>query len=141
MDLIISANTFVSIDILRNKEKINKKIIRKEIKIKTVKSYIEKNIGYIQISSFISNSTPNEFLEALENTNNTQGLIVDLRGNPGGLLTNAVFIANLFIEKGRLVSIVGRNGYRYDVMARDTDLEIKKPVIILVNGASASASP
>ena len=106
----------------------------------SVKSYIEKNIGYIQISSFISNSTPNEFLEALENTNNSQGLIVDLRGNTGGLLTNAVFVANLFIEKGRLVSIVGRNGYRYDVMARDTDLEIKKPVIVLVNGASASAS-
>ena len=125
---------------MRNKERINKKIIRKEIKIKTVKSYIEKNIGYIQISSFISNSTPNEFLEALENTNNSQGLIVDLRGNTGGLLTNAVFVANLFIEKGRLVSIVGRNGYRYDVMARDTDLEIKKPVIVLVNGASASAS-
>ena len=133
-------NTFVSVDILRNEERINKKIIRKEIKIKTVKSYIEKNIGYIQISSFISNSTPNEFLEALENTNNSQGLIVDLRGNTGGLLTNAVFVANLFIEKGRLVSIVGRNGYRYDVMARDTDLEIKKPVIVLVNGASASAS-
>lgn len=55
-------------------------------------------------------------------------------------MTNAVFVANLFIEKGRLVSIVGRNGYRYDVMARDTDLEIKKPVIVLVNGASASAS-
>ena len=106
----------------------------------SVDSYIEKNIGYIQISSFISNSTPNEFLEALENTNNSQGLIVDLRGNTGGLLTNAVFVANLFIEKGRLVSIVGRNGYRYDVMARDTDLEIKKPVIVLVNGASASAS-
>lgn len=133
-------NTFVSVDILRNNERINKKIIRKEIKIKTVKSYIENNIGYIQISSFISNSTPNEFLEALENTNNTEGLIVDLRGNTGGLLTNAIFVANLFIEKGRLVSIVGRNGYRYDVMARDTDLEITKPVIVLVNGASASAS-
>ena len=65
---------------------------------------------------------------------------MDLRGNTGGLLTNAIFVANLFIEKGRLVSIVGRNGYRYDVMARDTDLEIKKPVIVLVNGASASAS-
>lgn len=134
------SNTFVSVDILRKKEKINKKIIRKEIKIKTVKSTVDKNIGYIQISSFISNSTPNEFLEALENTNDAQGLIVDLRGNTGGLLTNAVFIANLFIDKGKLVSIVGRNGYRYDVMAQDTNLSIKKPMIILVNGASASAS-
>lgn len=133
-------NTFVSMDILRQKEKINKKIIRKEIKIKTVKSSVDKNIGYIQISSFISTSTPNEFLEALENTQNSQGLIVDLRGNTGGLLTNAIFIANLFIEKGRLVSIVGRNGYRYDVMAQDTNFQVKKPIILLVNGTSASAS-
>ncbi len=133
-------NTFVNMDILRGKEKLNKKIIRKEINIKTVKSSNEKNIGYIQISSFISTSTPNEFLEALENTQNSKGLIVDLRGNTGGLLTNAVFIANIFIEKGKLVSIVGRNGYRYDVMAQDTNLDIEKPVIILVNGTSASAS-
>lgn len=133
-------NTFVNMDILRKSEVISKKIIRKEIKIKTVKSSVDKNIGYIQISSFISNSTPNEFLEALENTQNTKGLILDLRGNTGGLLTNAVFIANLFIEKGKLVSIVGRNGYRYDVMAQDTNFQVKKPIILLVNGASASAS-
>lgn len=135
-----SVNSFVNIDILRSGEKLNKKIIRKEIKIKTVRSSVDKNIGYIQISSFISTSTPNEFLEALENTRNTQGLIVDLRGNTGGLLTNAVFIANLFIDKGKIVSIVGRNGYKYDVMAQDANILIKKPVIILVNGASASAS-
>lgn len=133
-------NTFVDMDILRNATVINKKIIRKEIKIKTVRSSIDKNIGYIQITSFISNSTPNEFLEALENTRNTKGLILDLRGNTGGLLTNAVFIANLFIEKGKLVSIVGRNGYRYDVMAQDTNFQVHKPIILLVNGASASAS-
>ena len=133
-------NTFVNMDILRDKEKLSKKIIRKEINIKTVKSSNDKNIGYIQISSFISTSTPNEFLEALENTQNAKGLIVDLRGNTGGLLTNAIFIANIFIEKGKLVSIVGRNGYRYDVMAQDTNLDIEKPVIILVNGTSASAS-
>ena len=126
------------VDRISVQNKINS--IRKEINIKTVKSSNDKNIGYIQISSFISTSTPNEFLEALENTQNAKGLIVDLRGNTGGLLTNAVFIANVFIEKGKLVSIVGRNGYRYDVMAQDTNLDIEKPVIILVNGTSASAS-
>jgi carboxyl-terminal processing protease len=133
-------NTFVSIDILRDGEIINKKIIRKEITIKTVKSSVEKDIGYIQILSFISNSTPNEFLEALENTDDTKGLIIDLRGNTGGLLPNAIFISNLFIQKGKIVSIVGRNGYHYDVMAEDTNVNITKPVILLVDGASASAS-
>ena len=133
-------NTFVSIDVLRDNELINKKIIRKEISIKTVKSSVDKNIGYIQISSFISSSTPNEFLEALENTHDTNGLIIDLRGNTGGLLPNAVFISNLFIKHGKIVSIVGRNGYRYDVMAQDNNVSIDKPVILLVDGASASAS-
>ncbi len=133
-------NSFVNIELLRGNEKINKKIIRKEFSIKTVKSNNYDDIGYIQISSFISNSTPNEFLEALEKTQNTKGLIVDLRGNTGGLLTNAVFIANLFIEKGRLVSIVGRNGYRYDVEAQNNNVSITKPIILLVDGASASAS-
>ncbi|MBP3820259.1 S41 family peptidase [bacterium] len=133
-------NTFVSIEILRGKEKLNKQVIRKEITIKTVKSDNDKDIGYIQISSFISNSTPNEFLEALENTSNSKGLIIDLRGNTGGLLTNAIFIANLFIEKGKLVSIVGRNGYKYDIEAQENNVHIKKPIIILVDGTSASAS-
>ena len=133
-------NTFVSIDVLRNNEIIKKKIIRKEISIKTVKSSVDKNIGYIQIASFISSSTPNEFLEALENTDKTDGLIIDLRGNTGGLLPNAIFISNLFIRKGKIVSIVGRNGYHYDIMAQDTNVNINKPVILLVDGASASAS-
>lgn len=134
-------NSFVNITILRNNDKLVKKVMRKEIKIKTVKSsVIDKNIGYIQISSFIGSTTPNEFLEALEKTKDTQGLIIDLRGNTGGLLPNAVFIANLFIPKGNIVSIVGRNGYKYDINAQDTEFSIKKPTVVLVDGNSASAS-
>lgn len=133
-------NTFVSVDILRNGEILKKKIIRKEISIKTVKSSVEKNIGYIQILSFISTSTPHEFLEALENTDKTDGLIIDIRGNTGGLLPNAVFVTNLFIPKGKIVSIVGRNGFHKDIMAEDNNVNIEKPVVILVDGASASAS-
>lgn len=134
-------NSFVNITILRNNDKLTKRVMRKEIKIKTVKSSVlDKNIGYIQITSFIGSTTPNEFLEALEKTKNTQGLILDLRGNTGGLLPNAVFIANLFIPKGNIVSIVGRNGYKYDINAQDTEFGVKKPTIVLVDGNSASAS-
>lgn len=133
-------NTVVELTILRGKDKLNKKVIRKEIKIKTVKSSMDKNIGYIQIMTFIGSTTPNEFLEAIEKTQKADGLILDLRGNTGGLLPNAIFIANLFIPDGNLVSIVGRNGYKYDIVAQDTELNIKKPMIVLVDGASASAS-
>ena len=133
-------NTFVSLDVLRDGEVVKKRVIRKEISIKTVKSSMDKNIGYIQILSFISTSTPNEFLEALENTEKAEGLIIDIRGNTGGLLPNAVFVTNLFVPKGKIVSIVGRNGYHHDIMAQDNNVNIEKPVVILVDGASASAS-
>lgn len=133
-------NSFIELTVLRGKDKFTKKIIRKEIKIKTVKSSIDKNIGYIQILTFIGATTPHEFLEALEKTQRTDGLILDLRGNTGGLLPNAIFIANLFIPEGNLVSIVGRNGYRYDIYAQNPDFNIDKPTIVLVDGASASAS-
>ena len=133
-------NSIVEITVMRNNDKLVKKVMRKEIKIKTVKSSVDKNIGYIKITSFIGSTTPNEFLEAIEKTKDTEGLIIDLRGNTGGLLPNAIFIANLFIPEGRLVSIVGRNGYRYDILAQDIEFGIDKPLVVLVDEGSASAS-
>ena len=133
-------NSTVEITLLRGEKKITKTIKRKEIKIKTVKSSVDKNIGYIQILSFIGSTTSNEFIEALEKTENTDGLILDLRGNPGGLLPNAVFIANLFIPEGKIVSVVGRNGFKQDLTAQNTDFTINKPLIVLIDGSSASAS-
>ena len=133
-------NSVVELTIMRNNDKLVKKVMRKEIKIKTVRSSVEKDIGYIKISTFIGATTPNEFLDALEKTKDTEGLIIDLRGNTGGLLPNAIFIANLFIPEGKLVSIVGRDGYKYDILAQDTKFGVKKPLVVLIDGASASAS-
>ena len=133
-------NSIVNITIMRNKDKFLKKVMRKEIKIKTVKSSMDKNIGYIQISSFLGTSTPNEFIEAVEKTKDAEGLILDLRGNTGGLLPNAIFIANLFISNGNLVSIVGRDNYKFDIEAENIEFAIEKPMIVLVDGSSASAS-
>ncbi len=134
-------NSVIELTILRNNKKLTKKIKRKEIKIKSVKSSIlDNHIGYIQILSFMSGTTPNEFLEALENTKNTDSLILDLRGNTGGLLDNAVFIADMFINNGTIVDIIYRNGYKKSIKAQDEHLGMHKPVVVLVNGASASAS-
>lgn len=132
--------TFVELTILRDKKQIHKKIKRKEIKIKTVKSSVDKNIGYIQILSFIGTTTSNEFLNALEKTDKAKGLIIDLRGNTGGLLPNAIFIANMFIDQGKIVSIVGRNGNKRNIYAQSSDYVVDKPMLILVDGGSASAS-
>ena len=133
-------NSIVELTVLRDNKKLTKTIKRKEIKIKTVKSSVDKNIGYIQILSFIGLSTTNEFIEALEKTDKTEGLILDLRGNPGGLLPNAVFIANLFIPDGKIVSVIGRNGYKQDLNAQDIKYTVSKPLIVLIDHSSASAS-
>lgn len=134
-------NSVVELTVLRNGKKLTKKIKRKEIKIKNVKSSIlDNHIGYIQIVSFMGESTPSEFVEALENTKNTDSMIIDLRGNTGGLLDNAVFIANLFIKKGEIVEIIYRNGNKKVINTIPDKEKINKPIVVLVNGASASAS-
>lgn len=134
-------NSIVELTILRNGKKITKKIKRKEIKIKNVKSSIlDNHIGYIQILSFMGSTTPNEFLDAIENTKNTDSLIIDLRGNTGGLLGNAVFIANLFIPEGEIVEVIYRDGIKKAINATPERQLLNKPLVVLINGASASAS-
>ena len=134
-------NSVVEITLLRNNKKLLKKIKRKEIKIKNVKSsIIDNHIAYIQIISFMGGTTPIEFLDALESTKNTDSIIIDLRGNTGGLLDNAVFIANLFIPQGEIVEIIYRNGHKKSISANPQQKPLNKPVVVLVNGASASAS-
>ena len=134
-------NSIVELTILRDGKKFIKKIKRKEIKIKNVKSSIlDNHIGYIQIISFMGETTPNEFIEALNNTKDTDSVIIDLRGNTGGLLDNAVFIANTFIPKGEIVEIIYRNGNKKVIKAVPNIDIIRKPAVVLINGASASAS-
>ena len=134
-------NSVVELTLIRNGKKVTKKIKRKEIKIKNVKSsVIDNHIGYIQIVSFMGGTTPSEFVEALENTKNTDSMIIDLRGNTGGLLDNAVFIANMFIPQGEIVEIIYRNGYKKSIQANTVQPILTKPLVVLVNGASASAS-
>ena len=134
-------NSIVELTILRENKTLIKKIKRKEIKIKNVKSSVlDNHIGYIQIVSFMGGTTANEFVEALENTKNTDSLIIDLRGNTGGLLDNAVFIANLFIPKGEIVEIIYRNGIKKSIDAKPEQQLLDKPLVVLVNEASASAS-
>ena len=133
-------NTQVTLELIRNKQKITKIVTRKSIKIESVKSSIKNDIGYIQISSFIGSSTTTEFLSALDKTKDAKGLLIDLRGNTGGLLANAIFVANAFLDNGTIVNIVARNGQVEDIKAQSSLLHIDKPIVLLVDGASASAS-
>ena len=120
-------------------------ITRAVIPIRTVRSRIEGDIGYVRISSF-SQPTEGGLKKAMNKINRElkdrmKGLIIDLRNNPGGLLDQAVAVSDAFLEKGEIVSTrtrEKRDHQRFN--ARKGDLAHGKPIIILLNGGSASAS-
>jgi len=137
--------TPVSLTLLRDGVVINKSIVREEIKQPNV-SYsgmLDEQIGYIRLDKFLENSGQ-EVKEALENINKQKprGLILDLRNNGGGILQEAVKIVNLFVDKNVLVvTQKGRNPEKsitYKTMANAIAPNV--PVVVLINGASASAS-
>ncbi len=134
-------NTPVDLEILRNGKRLTKKVRRAEIKIKTVESEImDKEIGYIRIVSFISSEAPVEFIDALNKVKDTKALILDLRGNTGGLFQNAVFVANMFLNEGDIVKVIGRGGHNSFYRAEEKEYIYDKPLIVLVDRESASAS-
>src|SRR5699024_12367915 len=126
---------------MTDNKKVTKQSKKTEIKIKTVKSeIIDKKIGYIKITSFISNDTPIEFIEALDKVKDTDALILDLRGNTGGLFQNAVFVADLFLKDKNIVSVLGRGGKKNIYKTHDKGYVYEKPMAVLVDSESASAS-
>jgi carboxyl-terminal processing protease len=118
-------------------------ITRDIIKIQSVRSkLLEGNVGYARLSQFQEASTE-DLTKALEEltAKNIQGLILDLRNNPGGLLTAAVGVSEQFLESGRLVvSIRGRNEQKIEYRASATSKNYEYPMIVLINHGSASAS-
>jgi carboxyl-terminal processing protease len=101
----------------------------------------DKKIGYVRISSFIQNS-PDELRKALDQLKEEgmKGLVLDLRDNPGGLLSSAVEISDLFLEKGKVVSTEGRNTIPKSYLAQKDSPYEDLPMVVLINQNSASAS-
>ncbi len=130
----------VQLTLKRGKQVLVTELTREEIKIKTIETKIYDEIGYINLSSFLSSDMQKEFNYALDKTKDCKGLIIDLRWNTGGLLDNAVKLAEIFIESGPIVSVVTRGGKENTINANTTTEKIHKPVVVLINEASASAS-
>lgn len=133
-------NTKVTLLIKRGEDVFSTTITRKEIKINTIETSVENNIGYIKMNSFLSANMIAEINKALEDTKDAKGLIIDLRNNTGGLLTNAIILADKFIEEGCIVKVVSRNEGEKSINANTNTEKVKKPVVILINETSASAS-
>ena len=139
-------NTKIKVTILREgQEKFDVNITRAIIKITSIKTRSEKDVGYLRITSFTQKTYRNlvkEFDKLNKKMNgNMKGLVLDLRNNPGGLLTQAVSVSDAFLERGEIVSTRGRdNKGEQRFNATKGDITNGLPIVILINGGSASAS-
>ena len=120
-------------------------IVRDTITVQSVRSRIEGDIGYLRITAFNEQTTPGlekaiaDIREELGDT--LHGLVIDLRNNPGGLLDEAISVSDAFLERGEIVSTRGRHedsAQRWN--ASEGDLAENLPIVVLINGGSASAS-
>ena len=140
--------TSVELTIRRKNVKKSLKFVitRKIIEIKSVNSEIlgkSKNLGYIRLKSFNENSDKQflNIVKKFEKDSKIEGYILDLRNNPGGLLTQAINITDFFLNDGEIVSTKGRKVSETRRFFAKKGDEIKgKPIIVLINNGSASAS-
>jgi carboxyl-terminal processing protease len=141
-------NTSIELTILREgaDEPITLTIVRDIIKVRAVRFSVEDDVGYIKINSF-TERTSDDLASAIEEIrsevgeDDLVGYVLDLRLNPGGLLDQAVNVTDAFLDRGEIVSTRGRearNITRFD--SRPGDLLDGKPLVVLINGGSASAS-
>ncbi|RUT51311.1 peptidase S41 [Campylobacter fetus] len=136
--------TPVNITVVRKGEKkpFDLTIIRDIIKVESVQAKLIKddNILYLRVTNFDQHVTA-KAREFIKENPNVKGIVLDLRNNPGGLLNQAVGLANLFIDKGTIVSQKGRSKEEDENYIADPSLFVTKvPLVVLVNGGSASAS-
>jgi carboxyl-terminal processing protease len=142
-------NTKIKLTIMRKgrDKPIEVSITRDIIRVRSVRSHVEgDNVGYIRLTQFSEQTTDGlkkaiADIKAKVSNDKLKGYILDLRNNPGGLLDQAISVSDAFLQKGEIVSTRGRNAeetQRFN--ARAGDLTGGKPLIVLVNGGSASAS-
>ena len=139
----------VSLTIVRNldEEPFDVVIIRDIIKLTAARVRVEDDVIIVRVTTFNEQTTPNikkgikEKIDELSGKDNVSGFIIDLRNNPGGLLSEAISVSDMFLNQGEIVSTRGRNnGQSKRYSASKGDLAENKPIIVLINGGSASAS-
>ncbi|MBP6744163.1 S41 family peptidase [bacterium] len=134
-------NTPVNLVLTRSGKRVKVKVVRAEIAIKAIPTakMLDSEVGYIRLSSFISQQANREMKEAIAKLSGAKGIVLDLRDNPGGLLTNAIDISNMFLDSGNILSTVDRDGYKTPAQS-DGHPICMKPLALLINKGSASAS-
>lgn len=140
-----AAGTKVEVTYLRQGKTEKTTITRNAVELHAVPFYklIDNNIGYIVLSQFNSKTTQETKAALIDlKSQGATKLILDLRGNPGGLLNEAISVVNLFVDKGEVItttkSVIDKYNKVYKTTQKPVDTEI--PLVVLINGRSASAS-
>ena len=131
----------VKIKFKRNNKIIEKNLERAEIPIKTMEyKILPNNIAIITLATIMGEKATNDFVQILKLTNNTKTIILDLRDNYGGVLGNAIEMANYMLDSEKIISIESRGNNRLQIFASNENIFKKKNIIILVNKNTASAA-
>ncbi len=131
----------IKFEIRRGNEVLVKNLKKTEIPIATMAHRITKdNIAIITIANIMGSKAVYDFKDILKKTNKTKGIIIDLRNNYGGILANAVIMADFMLEDKQIVSINSRGNVKYQIYADDEIVFTPKPIVILVNEKTASAA-
>ncbi len=134
--------SLVHLTLQRGDSSFDVSVRRAEIKIQTVfiRDLDQKEIGYVRLNSFISENATLEMQDAINKMADKKALILDLRGNYGGLFRNAIDISDMFLSEGNIVLIKGRTAGRNREESARRGNEVDMPLVVLIDGGSASAS-
>lgn len=139
--LIRGRNPLAKVEVLRDGKIINLTLARGNLSIMKLDAIqLPDNIVYISVYSLMGEKAPQDFEKIITRNEDADGFVIDLRGNVGGLFLNAIYIADELIETGEILTITYRNGTKTVLNAHIPSNLPEKPIVILVNGQTASSS-
>ena len=141
--LIRGKSNFSKVEVIRNNKIMTVTVLSGAMDINKVSyKFLEKeNIVYISIFSLMGQNAPRDFRQIIENYPDAKGYIIDLRGDIGGLVLNAIYIADEIVERGELITLEYRNGNKFQLNAeKPSNHPIEKPIVVLINKKTASSS-
>lgn len=140
-NLIENSGSTAVMEVQRGDEVLVKELERAEIPLDTMRYKItDDNIGIINLTTIMGEDAIEDFEEIILNTNKTKGLIIDLRNNYGGILSNALQMSDMMMKNTKIIDLETRGKQKFEIYSDENSDFIEKPIVILVNKKTASAA-
>lgn len=140
-NLIENSGSTAVMEVQRGDEVLVKELERAEIPLDTMRYKItDDNIGIINLTTIMGEDALKDFEEIILSTNKTKGLIIDLRNNYGGILSNAIQMSDMMMKNTKIIDLETREKQKFEIYSDENSDFIEKPIVILVNKKTASAA-